>query len=481
MKVLLLTPPNLANERTLGFISVGLPLGIAYLGAVLERLGHEVNLLDGLMSGFVAGMKPEALTAEDRQTLVRISRGVARKSPAGDEFPPGTFYVGRPFAEIAAEAARFAPDILGISVNFSSQFKGALALARYLKEALPAIPIVFGGSHVTVSPRSVLLEAAVDYIVQGEAEHSLPRLLQAIEAGRPPDDIAGVGYKKADGSLVTRPAELFYDLDELPLPAYHLLPMEDYFAAAAEGRLVKMYTSRGCTFTCTFCSVPFTSQRRFRTHSPERVVAELAEWVKRYRIEAVMFEDDNMSLNPRRFHRIFELIAQRNFGLKLYARNFRCDIMRLETMKLMRQCGFETVWITPESGNERVLREVIDKRMDLGDIEDAVGRIHAAGLKSAAAFVIGMPGEKWAEIQDTVAFARKLKGWGVSEFWISIATPIEGSRMYDTCIRQGLIDGMDLNNFSYLDGTFDTDEFTAASLNRLRDDLMQELNARPAH
>jgi magnesium-protoporphyrin IX monomethyl ester (oxidative) cyclase len=476
MRVLLIYPPGLATDKTREFLSVGQPLGIAYLGACLERAGFEVHLLDALTEGFVADAVPGA--AATRDEMVRVSRGVAMKSMLGDGFPEGTYSVGLPLAHIEAAIRALKPDVVGISVIFTSVYRLGLRIADVVKSIDPAITTVMGGSHVTVSPLGAISHPTVDYIVTGDGEIAFVELLNALRAQRLPKDIAGVGYKDPTGGVTMNRAELFYDLDELPTPAFHLLPMEKYFRYGAEGRTVKMYTSRGCTFTCSFCSVPVTSQRRFRAHSPERVVMEVEKWIRDFRIEGIMFEDDNMNLNPKRHRRIMECLAEGNYGLKLYARNFRCDIMDLASLRLMKKAGFGTIWITPESGNQRVLDQVVRKKMKLGAIEESVRRIRQADMDIGAAFVIGLPGETRDELRDTVNFAKKLKTMGVGNFWFSIATPIEGTAMYQSAVDQGLIEGMDLDKFSYNQASFDTDQFTAGQLNSLRDDLMGELNAR---
>lgn len=456
---------------------MGQPLGIAYLGAMLEQEGHDVCLLDALMGGFLRGVRPEQMTNSLEPDRVRISKGVATRTDLGAGFPAGTFAVGMNPAAIAEEVIRFRPEVVGISLIFSSLHRMGLHLAELMKSVDRRIITVMGGSHVTVAPHEILAHGTVDYIVVGEGEYSFPALLKALQEGREIGKIPGIGFRSIQRQATINPPKLIHNLDTLAFPAFHLLPMEEYFATAAEGRIVKMYTSRGCTFDCCFCSVPYTSQRRFRAHAPERVVAEIERWVDEYAIESIMFEDDNMTLNLKRARRIFELIVARDFGLKLYARNFRCDLFDRDLLKLMKQAGFETIWITPESGSQRVLDQIIGKRLRLDDVIRSVHLIRDTGLAAAAAFVIGIPGETWSEIEDTIEFARKLKRKGVNEFWVSIATPIQGSRMYEMAMEKGLIERMNTDKFAYNEGVFDTNEFTAQQLNSLRDEMMGELNS----
>jgi radical SAM superfamily enzyme YgiQ (UPF0313 family) len=476
MRVLLMTPPMVSMTAKIEGIAVGQPLGIAYLGAALERAGHEVRLLDGLMAGLQRGVSPDQLTERDTEHQVRASRGVVRRTPLNQEFPATASAIGLPLTEIEAEIRRFAPDVVGISIIFSSLFKIGLEVARLVKHIDPRIVTVVGGGHPTVAPESTLEHPEIDYVVRGEGELALPALLECIAAGREPR-IPGVCYRRGANDKVITGWERILDLDQLPPPAFGLLEMEDYFASAAEGRSVKLYTSRGCTFDCSFCSVPFTSQRRFVAHSPERVCAEIDRLVEKYAISHVMFEDDNMGLNRRRFDRILSLIIERGHHLTLAARNLRADLLNDETLALMKRAGFEKVWVTPESGSQRVLDEVIGKKMDLGCVVDTIDRIQRQGMSVAAAFVMGLPGESLSEIHDTLQFARGLRERGVGEFWFSIATPIEGSRIFNNLRAAGRIDGMDLDRFSYCLGSYDGDDYTADHLAKLRQEIMLECNA----
>jgi len=482
MKVLLIYPPHLATASTVGNLSLGQPLGLAYLGAALEQEGHEVHLLDSLMGGWIRSLPPGQVSSscpsgDAPLSEVRVSRGMFGVHHLNGRLPQGAFAVGLSPAAIVDRVRSLRPDVVGISLNFSSLHHISLHLAELVKACDPGITTVLGGSHVTLTPAEIMEHPAVDFVVAGEGERALGALLRSWSQGKGVQNIPGVGYRDAGGQPVLVPPQRLQDLDALPFPAFHLLPMERYFATGAEGRVVKMYTSRGCTFNCCFCSVPLTSQRRFLAHSPERVVAEIRRLITDYAIEGLMFEDDNMTLNMARAKKIFRLIIELGYPLKLYARNIRADRIDPELAALMKLAGFDTVWITPESGNPRVLETLIGKKCRLEDITTSVVTLKEAGLNIAAAFVIGIPGETKAEIDDTRQYARKLKRMGVKEFWFSIAQPLVGTRVYQTAVEKGYIKEKDYYDISYTQRSFDTEEFTATELNHLREEIMSELGA----
>jgi radical SAM superfamily enzyme YgiQ (UPF0313 family) len=474
MRVLLVFPPSVATETTVGFISVGQPLGVAYLAAALRAAGHEVAICDALEEGFVEG---EPRPTREPFAVQRVSAGFARRTPLGPPFAEGSFTVGLPVDAVMQRIAEFRPDVVGVSAIFTSVALVSHDLCARVKARWPEVVTVMGGTHPSIAQRETLThDGAVDYVVWGEGERAFVDLLAALGRGERRPAIPGVCFVGADGAVVLQPPGFIEDIDTIPFPAFDLLPMERYFNTAAEGRIVKMITSRGCTYNCSFCSVPYMSQRTFRVRSPENVVAEIDRWVRTYRIDGIMFEDDNLTLNVKRARALFDAIVEREWGLRLYARNFRADLFDLDMLRQMRRAGFDVIWITPESGNQRILDEVVDKKFDLRDVDESVKLMKTAGLRVGAAFVIGLPEETRADINDTVAYARKLKGLGVDHFWFSIATPIAGTRLYDTALERGLIQGMDLAHFSYYEGQIDTDEWCASELVRLRNDLMDELN-----
>lgn len=474
MKIVLITPPYYVPLTDFA-ISVGQPLGICYVGAALREAGHEVHLLDGLMSGRLPDKTPADLSG-DEEDMIRISNGVFARNPLGGEFPEGASTIGLSFEEIETYLRAMKPDVVGISTIFTSIAKSGFHVAKIAKTLNPDVVTIMGGTHVTVSPKSVLENESVDYIITGEGEKTCVELLEAIGEGRVPDDIAGVGYRTGKDTTHHLANELNWELDELPFPALDLLNMDDYFETMAEGRAGKMYTTRGCPFNCAFCSVPLTSNRRFRVHSTERVVAEAQNWVDTYGAEVLIFEDDNINTKAKRFREMLLAFKDANVNARLDARNLRCDLLDLETLSIMANSGFETVWITPESGSQRVMDEIINKKMKVSESREAVARILGVGLDVGVAFVIGFPGEKRSEIQQTIDYAYELKDMGVKNFWFSIATPIEGTALYKTALEDGLITGIDLDRFTYNMATYDTDEFKASELMQWREDLMGDLN-----
>ena len=178
----------------------------------------------------------------------------------------------------------------------------------------------------------------------------------------------------------------------------------------------------------------------------ERILEEALFWKNTYDVDVIIFEDDNINTATKRFRSMLNAFIDNDITVRLDGRNLRCDLLDSDTLALMKRAGFRHVFITPESGSQRVMDEIITKKMSVNDSRAAVKRIIDAGLTVGCAFVIGFPGEKRSEIQQTIDYAYELRDLGVKSFWFSIATPMEGSALYHTAMEQGLIDGIDLDN-----------------------------------
>lgn len=447
MKVLLLMPPQLVEKQTFGLLDLAMPLSLAYLGAAVEQAGHEVILYDAPL---------------DEINGCVISNDVG-----------GLSVIGLPLDILIARLLSFNPDVVGVTVLFSSQLITGLMVLEKIKEKRPDIITFMGGAEITLNPLKAMSSQAVDYAIMGEGELSFPQVLNDLAMGHTPRQCPGLVSRTERGIVAYTPTRIL-DLDALPFPAFHLLPVESYFKRIKR-RSIRMYTSRGCTYNCAFCTVPTTGGRRFIAHSPARVMAELDSLMLKYSPNEIVFEDDNMSLNKARFKDILRLIIGRDYGLKLSARNFRCDTLEDDSIKLMAQAGFKKVWLAPESGSKRVLIELMNKTLDPTEVIRTALKIHEAGMTTAAAFIIGTPGETLEEIEQTATMARKMKEMGTSEFWVSVFVPLEGSALFNKLAQAGIIT-KPLDNATYNYGCLSTKEWTAVRVNNFRNELMEELN-----
>ena len=425
MKVLLVRPPATYPKGAIN-PSAGMPIGLLSIAAVLEENGFVVEILDCQVKS------DRPLHSADN----------------------GTLQMGLTWDEVADRIGNSAADVVGIGASFSAQLPNALRAAEVTREQLPGALIVMGGNHPTVRPDDCFaLTNAVDLVCIGEGELTLLEVVRARAAGEPVDCIAGTASRDGVSARRNPSRPRIANLDELPLPAYHLIDMEAYFSLYAQGfteriarrypgseRAVSLVTSRGCPFNCVFCSIHLHMGRKWRSHSVDYVRRHIDLLESRYGVRHLHFEDDNLSADPNRFRDILFLLRDRENHFSWDTPNgVRVDTLSSELVSLCKKSGCDYLIFGVESGNARVLKEVIDKKLDLDDVVRAASWCYDAGLDAMAFYVIGFPGERLDEMVDTVRFAEMLmRDYDVLPN-LFVATPLPGTRLETECLQQGII------------------------------------------
>jgi magnesium-protoporphyrin IX monomethyl ester (oxidative) cyclase len=387
-KVLLLTTP-VEGEG----INPLPPLGLAYIGAVLEGIGVEVRIFDSLI---------EEASFEDIEEVIKD----------------------------------FAPDIVGVSNNFSKQAKNAARIYGITKRAGDIITIA-GGAHPTAMPEFVLLDKNVDYVVLGEGEDTIVELIEYIRNWRNVSTLDGIGYKENMQIKIIPKTKYIEDLDSLPFPARHLLNMEKYYGLKAshgtrtKERFSPIVTSRGCPARCTFCSASKVWGKKFRSRSPENVVAEIKHLIDDYRIQEIMFEDDNFTLDAKRADRIFDLMIKHKLDVVWDTPNgIAAWTLTERLIDKMKASGCIKLNFPVETGSQYVMDNIIRKPLKLNRVKQLIKYAQNIGLDVGLFFVMGMPGETEQQIWDSFRFAKEMDIYFPH---ISIATPYPGSELYNIC------------------------------------------------
>ena len=393
MKTLLIAPNYLkvysyvSEEATM----ILPPLGLAYIAGYLRGNGIDVQVLD------LAALR---LTDEQEKEAIRKS--------------------GAEFVALAAT---------------TNTIMEAYALAKKAKEVLPNCKVAVGGPHPTMMPERTLQEfPEIDYCIVSEAEETTLELTQ----GKKDKDILGISYRDKKGNIkVNMPRPLIQNLDKLPFPARDLLPLEKYWTPGVRRYpFATIMTSRGCPYSCTFCSNFRTQGKQFRYRSPENVLAEIDFLVKNYGVKELNILDDNFTFMPKRVEEICDGLIQRGYDLELKTGNgIRADRVTPELLKKMKQAGFYLVAFGIESGNEEIL-----KKMRKGErkehIVNAVKWAKEAGLMTEGFFMFGNEGEGKQEMLDTIQFAKDLD-LNFAQFLVY--TPVPGSPYADKLIKEGKV------------------------------------------
>ena len=391
MRVLLINPCWVIRQRKnmwRAIRSTMPPLGVAWLAAVLEQDGHDVAILDA---------NAENLSPEEAASWVRTH---------------GHW------------------DLVGLSAT-TPLIGSALEIAHRLKADSPRLRIVMGGVHPTVLPDEVASNPAVDLVVRGEGETTL----REIAAERPWDDIRGISYR-CDGQVRHNPdREIIADLDSLPLPAYHLLPMGKYRPAAGAARrtpAVSALATRGCPGRCTFCYRIFGSHLRCR--SGQNMAAEVQVLQQRYGIKEISFYDDTFTAVKREVQAFCSAIREMKLDLT-WSCFSRIDTFDEETFRLMHASGCHQVMFGVETCCAEIL-EQINKRIVVDEVEDVVRKTQRMGIEVRAAFMLGNPGETQETLEENIRFAIRLAP-DLAVF--NIATPYPGTEMYRWADENGYL------------------------------------------
>jgi radical SAM superfamily enzyme YgiQ (UPF0313 family) len=310
-------------------------------------------------------------------------------------------------------------DLVAIS-TITSTAPQSYRLADTVREA--GIITVLGGTHVTFLPDEGLQHA--DYVVREEGEFAFQELVDAIQSGEGFEKIQNLSFLE-DGRAVHNPERpKIADLDVNPIPDYHLI------AGWKPGGVVSIATSRGCPFSCTFCSVPGMYGHAFRTHTLDRVLEELR--THRETIYA-FFADDIFTANKKRVKELLERMIKAGLT-PLWGAQVRTETVDdPELLRLMRDSNCFNVYVGFESINPRTLK-LFQKKQDLAKIEWSIERFHAHNIKIHGMFVVGSDEDDLETIDATATFARK---HDIDSIQFMILTPIPGSRDWDALYAKG--------------------------------------------
>ena len=409
MKVMLISPPYPKDRifrksmKNLGAILP--PLGIAYIAAMLEKYGHKCKIIDG---------------------------------------PAMSTVLGYDFEDLEKDIKEFNPDIMGVSAQ-TSQVEHAKKAMRLIKTLNQNCLTILGGTLISADPNALLKLEDADYGVIGEADLTFPEIVKKFEHKEKLEGSEGLMWRE-NGSVKFLKPKMIIELDEIPMPARHLLKMEIYRPSPANYRKVpatNMMTSRGCPYQCIFCFRP-TEGTAWRAHSAKRVVDEMEHLVKEYGIRDIQIFDDTFTLIPRRTKEICEGIIERKIKVGWNCMT-RVDKITPELLKLMHKAGCYETGFGIESGSDRIL-QFIKKSLTKDMVRQGVKWAKEAGIDVRGFFMIGFPTETREEILETIEFAKELDV-DVAQFMIS--TPFPGTEMWGIAKQYGKVNDEDWSSFTF--------------------------------
>jgi radical SAM superfamily enzyme YgiQ (UPF0313 family) len=304
----------------------------------------------------------------------------------------------------------------------------------------PSCKVVVGGWHPSYLPDSMLQHPEIDYVVVGEGERAMVELAAHItkhDADHTIAGVPGVAYRQ-DGKMVKTAPSFISDLDQIPYPARHLLPMHLYDRTLEylDAKPVDiMNVIRGCPFDCKFCEIKHVWGQKCRAFSPPRVVEEINYLVNKYGSKGIYFVGDNFTIQKRNTIEICDLMKKAKLDIQ-WVCDTRVDLVSRGLLRKMREVGCRTIWFGVESGSSRIL-EKINKNITLEQIIQAFKLCREEGIHVACSFMVGIPGETINDMNATFNFAKKLDpDW--CQFNVFVAVP--GSGLYEEVLQKGLYD-----------------------------------------
>lgn len=334
------------------------------------------------------------------------------------------------------------PDAVGINATSHNRFH-AIAVARGIKrKSNGQIFVCAGGCHFSSTARSILESVPeIDAVVRQEGEETFPELLNHYFSKKPLDDVLGITFRK-NGEIVSNPSRSFIkNLDDLPLPAWHLFKLDKY-KAKLEGEKktnsIGVMSSRGCPNVCSFCASSNFWQRMLRRRSPEKFVDEIEFLNKKYGYRGFDFWDDTMTMVREHIQKICQEILKRKLDIVWYSRA-RVNTVDKEILVLMRKAGCIAINFGVESGSPQILKN-IQKNITVEQVREVVKTCVGLNYIIKLCFMYSLPGETLEDIRKTRDLMRELKFYGPNIDVISAFTLIyPGTELEVNAKRDGLL------------------------------------------
>ena len=302
------------------------------------------------------------------------------------------------------------PICVGISSMSGNHIKGALRVSRFIKER-SRVPVVWGGVHPSLEPESTAAHPLVDVVVKDDGEETFSRLVEALK-NKSPDlrGIRGIGFKERDSVVFTGSADPA-NIENLPLIPFNLVDFSKYDTRhnwTAGEKIIPIETSRGCPFSCTFCTES-VRKKKWRALSPERAVSDIKQYILKYDCKNFDFVDDNFFGTANRGESILWRLISENIGINWYS-NIRPGFIAGSDpalTDLIERSGCRMVTFGAESGSERILK-MVDKKATTDDIVTASRKMAGRAVRPHFVFIQGFPTETPVESIKTLSLCSKL-------------------------------------------------------------------------
>ncbi|PKL67420.1 MAG: B12-binding domain-containing radical SAM protein [Methanobacteriales archaeon HGW-Methanobacteriales-1] len=425
MKVLMINPPHILSKyKFIGLVAP--PLGISYIAAVLEENDINVSIIDA------SAMEMD-------------------------------------WEELEKEIEKTSPDVIGITA-LTPTIENAITTAKIAKNVMPESKIILGGYHPTFTFKELVEYDFLDIIMIGEGEYTMLELVKALDNGSNLRDVKGIATK----NFVTPSREIIEDLDTLPFPARHLLPMDEYKILNIKLPTGTMISGRGCHYQCSFCSSAAMHGKKLRMRSANNVVDEIEHLINDHNTKMIAFMDDTFTINKKRVESVCDEIKERDLDV-FWGCTTRVDTLSKSLMEKMSDAGCITLFMGVESADQQIL-DSVNKKTTINKVKSAFEMARKYDMRTVASVVLGMPGDSRENILKTIKFVKNLNpNYAI----FSLATPYPGTLFYKQAVSQNLIKVNDWSKYTLLSPVLETMDCSLEELKKLQKKAFRSFYLRP--
>jgi len=399
---------------------ITLPLGLAYLGAVLEKASYKTKIIDA------TGEQNPVKIIRSKDDLYN-HQGLLPEEIL-EKIDPNTF-------------------IFGISLMFSQEWPAHRLFIKEIKKKFPKIIIVAGGEHASAIPEYTLKDCpSIDYVIKGEGEFSMLEFTYNMFHGKDVSNIPGISFIDKENKFIDNgPSKRIKHIDKIPRPAWHLLKPQNYFTNSftiglAKGKLRNMpiLATRGCPYQCTFCSSPSMWTTRYIMRDPKEIVDEIEWLIKEYEANDFEFFDLTAIIKKDWILEFCNELKGRSLNNITWQLPIgtRSEALDEETLKALYDSGCAFICYAPESGSKKSLN-MIKKRIKIENLIKSIKSAVKVGHTVKLNFILGFPHETLMDCLKTIFFGIYCSlRFGISDTIYSMFSPYPGSELYEKLIKE---------------------------------------------
>jgi anaerobic magnesium-protoporphyrin IX monomethyl ester cyclase len=433
MNICLIRPPALL--KVFSFImKPSPPLGLAFIAGALKQAGHHVTVIDAI--------------AENPDQLIPFHKDIFLNGLTFEEILP----------KIPADT-----ELIGLNLMFTCNWLSDRKLIDFLGEHFPGMPIIAGGEHITAIPELCITQTThLTACVVGEGEETAVELLEAIENNRDLNQVQGIVFRNGNETVTTPRRKRLQEVEDVPMPAWEYFPLDAYqkhgisYGVTRGVRSLPLMATRGCPYSCTFCSSPLMWTTRYYMRSPEHVVDEISYLKENFGITNFDFFDLTAIIKKDWIVRFAQALITRDLDITWQIpAGTRSEAIDREVAQYLYKSGCKNITYAPESGSPEILK-AIKKKVTLSKMFQSIRYSYEEKLSIKINIIIGFPEEHHRHIWQTIWLLIKSSWYGVHDIAPGLFSPYPGSELFNRSVKNGEID---VNSDDYFLSIFYAESF----------------------